>query len=89
MSSYQKLTALVAREITEPVSALEFTKPRRTKIWVIENSSADWNEKYSAMLVVDNKKGRFIAALGWRTLRRRHEFGLPEVRLSPGQGGRP
>jgi hypothetical protein len=31
-SNIQNAAALVAREINDPVRALEFTKPRRTKI---------------------------------------------------------
>jgi hypothetical protein len=40
ITSSQKITVLVPREINEPVSALECTNPRRTKIWATEKQSA-------------------------------------------------
>src|SRR4029453_14370088 len=37
-TSDQKITALVPREISEPVSALECPKPRLTKTWPMEKN---------------------------------------------------
>jgi hypothetical protein len=42
ITSNQKITALVPREITDPVKALEPTKPHRTKICAMEKHRAAW-----------------------------------------------
>jgi hypothetical protein len=80
ISSSQKITALVPRDINEPVSAFECTKPRRTNIWAMEKHSAVWKAKYSAISLFDNKKAASLRPLVWRIDPAAWNLGLAAVR---------